>query len=52
MVDFFQAAEIGVDPYSPLSRNENELIGELRRNETEQSPLPIFTRLCRLQTKL
>ena len=29
-------------------RNENEPFCELRRNETEQSSLPIFTRLCRL----
>jgi len=36
---------------APLSRNENELFRELKRNETEQSPLPISTRLCRLQSK-
>ena len=35
----------------PLSRNENELFRELKRNETEQSSLPISTRLCRLQSK-
>src|SRR5271166_2536325 len=36
---------------TPLSRNENELFRELKRNETEQSSLPISTRLCRLQSK-
>jgi len=28
---------------APLSRNEIELFGEIRRNKTEQSWLPIFT---------
>ena len=36
---------------TPLSRNENELFRGLRRNETEQSPLPIFTRLSKLQSE-
>jgi hypothetical protein len=35
-----------------LSRNENDLFCELRRNEAEQLPLPIFTMLCILMSKL
>jgi hypothetical protein len=36
---------------TPLSRNENEQFGELRRNKIEQSQLPTFTKLRMLQKK-
>src|SRR5512142_1123479 len=37
---------------TPLSRNENDLFCELRRNEAEQLPLPIFTMLFSLMSNL
>jgi hypothetical protein len=42
---------VGLEVYTPLSRNENEPIGEFRRNKIEQSYLPTFTKLRMLQSK-
>ena len=42
---------VGLEVYTPLSRNENEPIGEFRCNKIEQSYLPTFTKLRMLQSK-